>query len=53
MDYELGAATPSAAYRLAVEAGRMPGPDVYRGSVIFEVIQKHLRHETAHPIREA
>jgi hypothetical protein len=51
MDYELGSASPSAAYRLAVEAGRMPGPDVYRGSAIFAVIQKHLRHETAHAIQ--
>jgi endoglucanase len=43
MDYELGTAKASAAYWQAIEAGRMPGPDVYRGSSIFDVIQKHLR----------
>lgn len=43
MDYELGAAKPSTAYRQAIAARRMPGPEVYRGSALFDVIQKHLQ----------
>jgi hypothetical protein len=45
MDYELGVAKPTAAYWQAIQAGRMPGAAVYRGSPIFDVIQKHLRQE--------
>ena len=43
MDYELGTTKPTAAYWQAVEAGRMPGDDVYRGSPLFDVIQRRLR----------
>ncbi len=42
MDYELGTARPIAAYWQALEAGRMPGADVYCGSEIFDVIQRHF-----------
>jgi hypothetical protein len=42
MDYELGTAKPAAAYWQAIEAGRMPGAEVYRDSPLFDVIQKHL-----------
>lgn len=47
MDYELGTGKPGAAYWSAIEAGRMPGPDVYRGSPLFEVIRQRLRVEAA------
>lgn len=43
MDCELGTTKPPAAYQQAIEAGRMPGDDVYRGSPIFDVIQRRLR----------
>ena len=43
MDYELGTTKPTAAYWQTIEAGRMPGDDVYRGSAIFDVIQRRLR----------
>jgi len=47
MDYELGAAKPNAAYWQAIEAGRMPGADVYRGSPIFDVILRWLPRRSA------
>ena len=43
MDYELGAAPANAAYWQALESGRMPGAEAYRGNPIFEVILNHLR----------
>jgi endoglucanase len=43
MDYELGTAKPGPAYWQAIEACRMPGADVYCGSALFDVIQRHLR----------
>lgn len=43
MDYELGTAKATAAYWQAIAAGRMPGADVYRGSPLFDVIQRRLR----------
>ena len=46
MDYELGTGKPTAAYWQAIEARRMPGPDVYCGSAIFDMIQRHLRAGT-------
>jgi endoglucanase len=49
MDYELGETRPNAAYWQAIESGRMPGPEAYRGSTIFDVICKRLGDRTPRP----
>ena len=42
MDYELGTKNPSEDYWRAIEAGEMPGLDVYKDNLLFKVVEEAL-----------